>query len=389
MAREILVGVEEDMTTAEARMLRGGLLDMWQLYQRLSSDPDRLSDLTFFDVLSARDNMLFPDFFKAVHNFLHPSRFRVSRINGQAHPRGIDGLMRELDQTFRTMESKWESLGPFFERHPELRYLGELSFYGHQVREFGGKIPFLRGIQSQWLWSIVEYHRLRGNLDIYVALDTAISRNQGIGTLFEEDIGSYPGDFMIHLGPYGKAADRVQEYLPLLKHGDLIGFGTVALAQVDGQQFVVVSSLQTDLLRKDHVVEIGHQANFSHSKTKRNGDDSYTIPSAIRKPYLEHYDCAHRLVSVVEDAVQEISARFPVAGIIMPTLSSYGRSDFEALRLSKYASGLYQSLPGERGYHQREIYPVFPLTHWWERGAVFGSGEWWVKTIDELNGTHA
>src|SRR3990167_6311166 len=115
MAREILVGVEEDMTTAEAMMLRGGLLDMWQLYQRLSSDPDRLSDLTFFDVLSARDNMLFPDFFKAVHNFLHPSRFRVSRINGQAHPRGIDGLMRELDQTFRTMESKWESLGPFFE----------------------------------------------------------------------------------------------------------------------------------------------------------------------------------------------------------------------------------------------------------------------------------
>ena len=388
MSREVLVGVEEGMTAAEAEMLRGGLADMWQLYQRLSPDPDRLSDLTFFDTLSARDGMLFPDFFNAVHNFLHPSPYCVSRING--YPRGVNGQKAELDQTFRTMESKWESFGPFFERHPELGYLRELSFYGHEVREFGEKMPFLRGIEAQWLWSIVEYHRLRGNLDFYVALDGAISRNQSIGTLFEEDIGSYPGDFMIYLLPYGEDADRVKEYLPLLKHGDLIGFGTVALAQVDGQQFVTISSLQTDLLRKDHVVETGHPANFSHAKTKRNEDERYTVPSAITKPYLKHYDWAHRLVSAVESAVLEISGRFPVAGIVMPTLSSYGRSSFESVRLSNYASGLYQTLPHERGYHLRQIDPVFPLTHWWERGVgLFGSGEWWVKTIDDLKTAHA
>src|SRR3989338_776274 len=195
---------EDGMSVIEEKMLRGGLLYMWHLYQHLSTTPEKLSDLTFFDTLSARDDMLFPDFFNAVHRFFVPSRFSISRVSRKPHPEELVGLKTELGETFTTMNSSWESYGPFFEKHPELRYLRELSFRAAEVREFGAKLPFLRGIETNHLWSIVEYHRLRGNLDSYVALDTAISRNQGVGTLFEEDIANYPGDFMVYLLPYGK-----------------------------------------------------------------------------------------------------------------------------------------------------------------------------------------
>ena len=234
------------------------------------------------------------------------------------------------------------------------------------------------------MWSIVEYHRLRGNLGSYVTLDTAISRNKDVGTLFEEDVAAYPGDFMIYLLPYGKVADRVAEYLPLLKHGDLIGFGTVALAEANGQQFVAVTTLQTDLLRKDHVAEAAPETRFAHCEMKKNSDGKYTVPGGISKRYLSRYDWAHRLVSTVENAVLEISGQIPIAGVIMPTLSTYGTSEFQRLSRSQYASGLYESFPRERGYQQHELSPVFPLTEHWEKGAISGSGTWWVKPTDKL-----
>lgn len=376
---------EESMSPLEEKMLRGGLLDMWQLYQHLSTTPDRLSDLTFFDTLSARDGMLFPDFFNAVHNFLHPGFFTISRIE-KPHSEGADGLLEAgLDETFRTMASRGASYGPFFDRHPELRYLRELRFFANEAREFSLKFPFLRGVEPNRLWSIVEYYRLRGNLDLYVTLDAAISRGQEVGTLFEEDIASYPGDFRVYLLPYGETADRITRYLPLLKHGDLIGFGTVALADADGQQFVAVTSLQTDLLRKDRVSEVSQGITFSHYRAKKNEDESYTIPAGVRKPYLVKYDWAHRLVSAIENAAVEISDRFPVSGVIIPTLSTYGTGEFECLSRSQYASGLYELFPKERGYHQSELSPTFPLTEQWENGARSGSGKWWVKPINELS----
>jgi hypothetical protein len=375
---------KDGMSTTEEKMLRGGLLDMWHLYQHLSPTPDKLSDLTFFDTLSARDDMLFPDFFKAVHRFFVPSRFNISRVSQRPHPEGSDGLKTELNETFSTMNSNWESYGPFFNRHPELRYLRELSFRAAEVREFGEKLPFLRGIEANHLWSIVEYHRLRGNLTSYVALDTAISKNEGIGTLFEEDTAAYPGDFMIYLMPYGKAASRIAEYLPLLKHGDLIGFGSVSLAEANGQRFVAVTSLQTDLLRKDHAADAAPETRFAHYEMKKNSDGTYTVPGGISKRYLSGYDWAHRLVSTVENAVLEISGQIPIAGVIMPTLSTYGTSEFERLSRSQYASGLYESFPGEHGYQQLKLSPNFPLTEQWEKGAIYGSGTWWVKPTNQL-----
>ena len=375
---------EDGMIATEENMLRGGLLDMWHLYQHLSPTPDKLSDLTCFDTLSARDGMLFSDFFNAVHRFIVPSRFSISRISRKPHPEELGDLKTELNKTFRTMNSNWESYRPFFERHPELRYLRELSFRAAEVREFGEKLPFLRGIEANHLWSIVEYNRLRGNLGSYVALDTAISRSKDVGTLFEEDVAAYPGDFMIYLLPYGKVADRVAKFLPLLKHGDLIGFGTVALAEADGQQFVAITSLQTDLLRKDHVAEVAPETRFAHCEIKENSDGKYTVPGGISKRYLSRYDWAHRLVSTVENAVLEISGQIPIAGVIMPTLSTYGTSEFERLSRSQYASGLYESFPVGRGYQQSELSPVFPLTEQWEKGVISGSGTWWVKSTNKL-----
>lgn len=378
--------IPEDDVDFDAKALKGSLLDMWQWRQHLfDTSPEQLSELSSFDTISARNDMVFPDFFSAVHRFLAPTPFCVSRLNRWSYQSAKAGSLKtELDETFRTMESKWTSYESFFERHPELKYLRELSFFAFENREFGAKLPFLRGIDTNHLWSIVEYHRLRGNLDFYVALDEAVSKNQSAGTLFEEDTASYPGDFMIYLLPYGKAADRIKTYLPLLKHGDLIGFGTVALAKINGQQFVAVTSLQTDLLRKDHVVEAVPETRFAHSEIKKNSDGKYTVPGGISRHYLAKYDWAHHLVSAVENAALEISKKFPISGVIMPTLSSYGTSEFERLSRSQYASGLYESFPKERSYHNRELSPIFPLTERWEERAVNGSGEWWVKPIDEI-----
>lgn len=378
--------IQEDYVDFDAKALKGSLLDMWQWHQHLSNtNPEQLSDLSLFDTISVRNDMLFPDFFSAVHRFLSPNPFHVSRLNGwQYQPAKVNTLKTELDETFHTMESKWTSYESFFERHPELKYLRELSFFAFENREFGAKLPFLRGVDSNHLWSIVEYHRLRGNLDFYVALDEAISKNQDTGTLFEEDIASYPGDFMIYLKPYGKTADKITPYLPLLKHGDLIGFGTIALAEANGQQFVAVTSLQTDLLRKDHVVEAIPETRFAHSDIKKNSDGKYTIPGGISRHYLAKYDWAHNLVSAVENAALEISKRFPVSGVIIPTLSSYGAFDFERLSRSQYASELYESFPEKRDYHKCELSPIFPLTERWEKGVVSGSGKWWIKSTNEL-----
>lgn len=389
MASEVLGPSSISVDPTEERILRGSLLDMWQLYQRLSVFPDRLSDLTIPDFIDARKGMVFPDFFNAVHELLSPNRYPTFRMNTKPHPEGVDGLEAELDETFHTMDSKWASYEPFFERHPELKYLRELSPRGHEMRELGVRLPFLRGIGLHHLWSIVEYYRLRGNLDPYVALDAAISKNQGLGTLFEEDSATYPGDFMVYLFPYGKAADKITKYLPLLKHGDLIGFGTIALAEVNGQQFVAITSLQTDLLRKDRFVEATPETRFALGDIRENSDGRYTVPGGISKHYLAQYDWAHRLVSAVENAVLEMSELFPVSGVIMPVLATYGAdshgiNEFERLSFSRYASGLYESFPGERGYHQRELSPVFPLTERWKNGAVSGSGKWWVKPIGEL-----
>ena len=371
-------------SVAEEKMLQGSLLDMWRLYQHLSSDPERLSDLTCFDTLSARDGMLFPDFFNAVHNFLSPdNNFHPTRRGTIPRSEEVCGFKDELDQTFRTMQSKWDSYGPFFERHPELKYLRELSLRAGEVREFSEKIPFLRRVDTHGLWSIVEYHRLRGDLDFYVALDKAICRKPEVGTLFEED-ASCPGDFLVYLLPYGKDADQIKEYLPLLKHGDLIGFGEVALAQVNGERFVAVSSIQTDLLRRDYVVEEFSGTSFSFSKIVKNDDGRYTIPSGVRKQYLAKGDWAHRLVGVVENAVREISEQFPVSGVIIPTLSTYGTSDFVWVSRSEYASRLYSSFPQERGYQLSKLRPCFPLTEQWEGIMLGGSGEWWAKPIDEI-----
>jgi hypothetical protein len=189
---------------------------------------------------------------------------------------------------------------------------------------------------------------------------------------------------MIYLRPYGKSADKIAPYLPLLKHGDLIGFGMIALAKMNEQQFIAVTSLQTDLLRKDHIAETSPATKFAHSEIKKNSDGEYTIPSGIRRHYLAKYDWAHHLVSTVENAALEISQKFPISGVIMPTLSSYGTSELERLSRSQYAGGLYESFPEERGYNKCELSPAFPLTERWEKGTVSGSGKWWIKSIDEI-----
>ena len=367
MAIELKAEEASGLDPLEDQRVKGRLWDMWGLYQQLSSNPPNLLSLTIYDYLSARDGLPFPDFFKAVRTFI--------RENCKERP----NLEEEIGVTFHNMESGWDSYGPFFEKHPELRYFGHLNFFGYQVQELEHKFPFLRSVSMPQFRSLQQYHRLRGNLEVYVSLDQTLSKNPDIGTLFEMDGGNDFGEVFVYLRPYGNVAEGVAAYLPLLKHGDLIGFGSVAIAQAGGKQFVAVTSLQTDLLRKDYVAgarpDVGTK--FSLPEMKRNKDGRYTVPKHLRKEYLSSYALAHKMASAVEAAAVELSEKFDIRGVIIPTLSTHPEGQ-KLAATSGYAAKLYEAFPEERGYQKQALSVVFPLTD------KEGEGRWWVAPIEKL-----
>lgn len=372
---------EDGMDVVEERMLKGGLLDMWQLYLHLSTTPDKLSDLTPFDAISARDGMLFPDFFRAVHRFLHPSPFEYP--HRVVRPEEVGRLEDELDETFKTMQAKWVDYMPFFERHPELRYLHRQNFKTGFTPEFAEKLPHIRNANPNWFWSLQTYHKLRGNLQLHLSLEKSLTASD-IGTLFQQENSTdNPGDFFIYLNAYGEKAGLIEPYLRLLKHGDHIGFGNVAVADAKEGEYLAVSMLQTDLLRRDRVHN-PKKINFTLTDVDANEDGKFTVPASIRRPYVNGYAWAHRIVDAIERAAIEVSQQFPIAGVIIPTASSYRNSDFTRVTLGKYSCDIYEEFPMQRGYQKRELNPVFPLSELWGESAVLNAGRWWVKPIDEI-----
>ena len=356
----------------EKATLRKDVLDMWHLYQKLSaSDPEALEELTFYDTISAREGLLFPDFFKAVYTFLKEQK-KCSRSSLEA----------ELEQTFSVMHNN----EPFFNRHPELRYLKRLSLFNGELNEIDEKFRELR-LPSDLLWSLSDYHKFRGNLNKYVSLDEELVKQQSIGTLFEKDGGSSPGVVLVYLQPDN---DEIVPYLRSLKHGNIIGFGSLALAEIEGKTFVAVTSLQTDLLRRDHVEGKPHSWYYNIVK---NEGSKYTVPANIRRPFLENYAWAHKILGAVEAAT--LSTKTGISGVIIPT-TSFGLLDEELAEEAtdeernilekkpleiqgKYAQGVYDFMPEKRGYSREDVTVSFPFTKQSGRGAC------WAATIDKLH----
>ncbi len=373
MALELKVKEGNEQDIFEDPRIKGNLLDMWGLYRELSPNPSKLPELTVYNYLDKRDGLLFPDFFNAVRTLI-----RNNSSNGQ-------NLEDELDKTFRTMHAKWDVYGSFFEQHPELRYLRPQRFES-LTHEFEQQFPFLRSVDISLVWSLKQYHSLQGNLDIYTSLDEELAKKPAIGTFFERDGRNDFGEVFVYLRPYGKAAEEISEYLRLLKHGDLIGFGSIAIAYTEGKRFVAVTALQTDLLRKDHVdgIRSDSRSMFTGPEIKRNEDDKCTVPGYLRKPYLSGYAWAHRIVGAVEAAAVKLSEKVPVDGVIIPLLSTAVTVDGIPIRDGKdlfksdYAKGLYEVFPKERGYTQQNISPNFPLTN------KLGEGKWWMAPIEDL-----
>ena len=259
-------------------LITGGVRDMWQLYKAAACDKELLFNLVVFDTITARDGLLFPDFFRAVNSLL---RNQPSGSGSQ--------LEAELEETFSAMHRNWSILGPFFDRHPELRYLNRHSAFGHALKEFADKLPSLRSLAAPLFWSLSEYCRSRDNLNAYALLDEELLKQPAIGTLFERAGGEVPGEVRINLRPYGPQGGEIAPYLRLLKHGDLIGFGRIARASTEGKTFVALTSLQTDLLRKDSVRGMRQDLELPTTffpDVKRNESGGGTIPTSLSKRNL-------------------------------------------------------------------------------------------------------
>ncbi|MBI2176579.1 hypothetical protein HYU40_04530 [Candidatus Woesearchaeota archaeon] len=368
-----------------AMLVKGDPLDMWRLY----TQPEVRSELTFYDTLSARDGLLFPDFFKAVHEFVRGQPF-FARANS---PTVQSQLEAELEETFTTMHYNWNIYEPFFNHHPELRYLNRHSAFSFALKEMADKLPGLRSLDASRFWSLTDYHRLSGNLDKYVSLDEELVKQQSIRTVFEKDSDSSPGVVLVHLQP--DRNNEIAPYLRLLKHGDSVGFGSFALVGVEGKTFVAVTSFQTDLLRRDYVKGIRHDLVLPttfYPDVVKNESGEYTVPASIRRPFLKNYAFAHKILEAVETAV--LSATTGIEGVIVPT-TSVGLTDekwaqiftngeenpfweMPLNRLSGYARSLYDDMPGKRGYSKKDVTVSFPLT-----GQV-GKGTFWVASVNNF-----
>ncbi len=384
MANDLVTTIESIYPGA-ARLVKGDPLDIWHLY----TQPEVRSELVFYDIISARDGLLFPDFFKAVHTFLRENSSQASASR--------TGLETELEETFSMMHNHWSRYGPFFSRHAELRYLGRLRPFSFALEEMADKLPGLRSLDASLFWSLKEYHRLRGNLDAYVLLDEGLLKQPFMGTLFEKDSDYSPGTVFIYLRPDASKSDEIAPRLHLLKHGDIIGFGSLALAYMEGKAFVAVTSLQTDLLRKDSVRGMRQDLPLPttfYPDVVKNGE--YTLPRRLRRTYLDDYSWAQKILEAVEAAT--LSKGVGVEGVIVPTTSfgvlnsgtaqAVNNETADILmqhplaRLSGYSRELYDIMPGKRGYQQKEIELSFPLT------CQVGRGTFWVAPVDSIRERH-
>lgn len=353
----------------------GGLLDMWSLYRQLSPNQTMLSNLTIYDLVSQRDGLLFPDFFNAVRTFV-----REKLTDNKSADESV--LERELEETFTTMHNNWSLYEPFFNRHPELRYLKRLRFNSFALGGLASNLPKVRSLSAPSFWSLNEYHKLRGNLEFYVKLDEALMQ-QSLGTIFEKESDELPGTILVHLKPFGPNKEEIAHYLPLLKHGNVIGFCSLALSEVEGTPFVAVTSLQTDLLRKDYVKgvrsDIGLPTTFFPG-IKKNEDWCYTVPPHIGRQYLRKHSWVHEMLGCIEKASYDASGDLGLGGVLVPTTDFSLDNGFESKRivpdrLSECAQGSYDAVPGKRGYKKETAEVNFMLTN------QKGSGAFWIKSF--------
>lgn len=383
MTTDLISGIKRVEPDA-ARLVEGDPLDMWHLYQMAASK------LAFYDTLPERKGLLFPDFFKAIRSLLKDQPL-ASRSQ----------LETELEETFSAMHNNWSRYGPFFRRHPELHYLKRHHPFGFALPlEMADNFPSLRSLRAHGFWSLEDYRRLRGNLDAYVLLDEELLKQPFMGTLFEKDPSYSPGTVFVYLQPDASESSEIAHYLRLLKHGSLIGFCSIALAEAEGKNVVVVTSLQTDLLRKDRVTGMGEDmlSTTFFPDVKPNGIGEYTVPRHLRRPFLENYAWAQKILGAVEEAA--LSKVTGIEAVMVPT-TSYGvilsgiaqkignaeEADLYterplALFSGDYAKGVYDLVPGIRGYHQKNVEVSFPLT------GQTGRGTFWIATVSDLKGRH-
>lgn len=370
VANAFIIELESAVPSA-AKFAGGDVLDMWQVYKSAASQPEVFSELTFYDTLSFRDGLLFPDFFNAVNTFVKEKLKNHKPVDRST-------LERELEETFTAMHNNWGLYEPFFNQHPELRYLKKQRMFSFALKEFASQLTDVRSLEASLFWSLDEYHQLRGNLELYVRLDEAL-RKQSLGTVFKKRPEGFPGTILAYLKPYGAEKDEIAPYLPLLKHGNVVGFCNIAMAEIGWKQFVAVTSLQTDLMRRDYVKSVRSDLGLPTTffpDVKKNEGGRQTVPANITRPYLNKHRWVHKML----EAIEEASANTGFDGVLVATTDFFLDGPYERKRiiidrLSEYNQGSYDVVPGKRGYKNETAEVKFPLTN------QAGSGSCWIKSF--------
>ncbi|MCH8003696.1 MAG: hypothetical protein IH934_03605 [Nanoarchaeota archaeon] len=309
-----------------------------------------------------------------VFPFLHREDFSVeinTRFRQIGKPKSQ--IEEELNAAVTNFHNNLPGYINFLLKHPELRGVGDSHSQEQSRADFKNAYPFLNGLftfgqdvnsSAQTYWNALDLIYLgQRNIGFYQRFEEELgSIDPNIGIIFERDLYGSPAEMLLYLLPYGEKAQEIEPFLESLRHGKIIGFGSLATAEIEGERYIDLETFQTDLLRKDR---------FENGRMVKNEDNSYTVPARLRRPYLDGYDFAKRIISAVETAGRRISEEHGLAGMVIPDWStvldqrSGGMGDFKLAErdgTSGFIKQLYTKVPLDMGFKDpAELEINFPL----------------------------